>query len=162
MSIASSLSRKVLLLTASIVLFAVPSFAQDAAGVVERIPTAVMSPDSMTSSPDSRSASSKRPAALVPLQVSFALLQAFDVHSTMRALANGGVEANPVVASFVDKPAALFVLKGATTASVLYFTSRIAKHNRTAAIVTMIGLNCGYGLVAWHNYAIGRRNCAGC
>jgi len=47
-------------------------------------------------------------------------------------------------------------LKGATSASVIYFTEKLWKRHRTAAVLTMIGLNCGYGMVAWHNYSIGR------
>jgi hypothetical protein len=41
----------------------------------------------------------QRPA-LVPLYISFGVLQGLDVHSTVRALENGAVEANPLMKGF--------------------------------------------------------------
>jgi hypothetical protein len=49
--------------------------------------TAVLPPESPT----------PRPAAVMPLYVSFVALQLIDVHSTSRALDRGAVEANPLM-----------------------------------------------------------------
>src|SRR5687767_4142792 len=42
----------------------------------------------------------RRPAALLPLYLSFGVLQGLDAHSTSRALGRGAVEANPVMKAF--------------------------------------------------------------
>ena len=46
---------------------------------------------------------SPRPAGLVPLYISFAILQALDLDSTIRAIRNGaGREANPMLQESID------------------------------------------------------------
>src|SRR5438552_12255933 len=49
----------------------------------------------------------KRPAALPALYVSFAGLQALDIHSTLAAIDRGARETNPIVGSAVGSPAVL-------------------------------------------------------
>ena len=161
MSILSRVPKAVVCLTASIVFVAVPSFGQVAVQGFRPAPAVpVAVPDSSPAAtavvPDVTHAPPKRPAALVPLDVTFAALQALDVHSTLRARAYGGREGNPVVAGLVNRPALFIALKGTTAASLIYLTEKLWKRNRTAAVLTMIGVNCGYGMVAWHNYSIGR------
>ena len=95
----------------------------------------------------------ERPAALVPLYVSFATLQALDTASTMRALNRGGSEANPLVAPVVGSPAA-FVGKAAASALAIVASERLWKDHRTLAIATMIGMNVGYSLVVAHNVRV--------
>jgi len=99
-------------------------------------------------------APAQRPAALVPLYISFAALQALDTASTMRALNRGGSEANPVVASVVGSPAAFIGAKAAASALAIAASERLWKDHRAAAIATMIGMNVGYSLVVAHNFRI--------
>ena len=99
-------------------------------------------------------AAPERPAALVPLYVSFATLQALDTASTMRALNRGGSEANPLVAPVVGSPAAFIGAKAAASALAIAASERLWKDHRTLAIATMIGMNVGCSLVVAHNVRV--------
>jgi hypothetical protein len=98
-----------------------------------------------------------RPAALAPLYISFGTLQALDVHSTFRALGNGGREANPIIGNMLGTPAGVVALKGAATIGIIYMAEKVSRRNRTAAVLTMIGLNSAYAMVVARNYSIARR-----
>jgi len=98
-----------------------------------------------------------RPAPLVGLYVSMATLQALDVASTRKALNAGAVEANPLVAPLLESPVALLALKAGVTGATIYVSERLWKKNRVAAVMTMIGLNAGYGAVVAHNYGVAAR-----
>ena len=98
-----------------------------------------------------------RPSVLVPLYVSFATLQGLDIHSTLRAPEFGGREANPVVGSMLGSPAAFIAAKAGMTASIYFVSERLWKRHKTAAVLTMIGLNSSYGAVVAHNYAVEAR-----
>lgn len=99
-----------------------------------------------------------RPAALVPLYLSFTALQALDAHSTLTAVGNGARETNPVVRSTMTMPAGMVALKAGTAVGVVFLTEKLWKRNRTAAVLTMIALNSAYATIAAHNYATaGRR-----
>jgi hypothetical protein len=102
----------------------------------------------------------ERPAPLVPLYVSFAALQALDVHSTLTALDAGGHEANPMIRSTLGNPTGLFLLKAGTAAGVVLITERLWRRNRAAAVVTMIALNSAYATMAAHNYRLGQQSAA--
>jgi hypothetical protein len=110
-----------------------------------------------TSSISTAPANTSRPKALVPLWISFAALQALDMHSTLSGLQTGGREANPVAGTFVGSTAGFASLKIASAGAVIYLTERVRKHNRTAAIVTMIALDSVYAIVVEHNYAVQQR-----
>jgi hypothetical protein len=97
-----------------------------------------------------------RPSVLVPLYVSFATLQALDLHSTSRALAAGGREANPVVGTAVGSPVAMTALKIGAATGIVLLSEKLWKRNRVAAIVMMVTLNSAYAVVASHNYSIAR------
>jgi hypothetical protein len=97
----------------------------------------------------------ERPAALLPLYVSFAALQALDAASTMRALNSGGAEANPLMASVVGSPAVFLGVKAAASAAAIVAAERLWKNHRAAAIATMIGMNIGYSMVVAHNFRVG-------
>jgi hypothetical protein len=99
-----------------------------------------------------------RPAGLVPLYVSFAGLQAIDVHSTLHGLNRGAHEANPVMRGVVESPAAFVAFKTGATIGTMYLTEKLWKRHRKAAILTMIGANVAYGLIASHNYKVARRS----
>jgi len=96
----------------------------------------------------------QRPAALVPLYVSFAALQALDASSTMRALNRGGAESNPLVAPVVGSPTALLGLKAAASAAAIAASERLWKDHRALAIATMIGMNVGCSLAVAHNIRV--------
>jgi hypothetical protein len=99
----------------------------------------------------------QRPAALVPLYISFAGLQALDVHSTLAAVNAGGRELNPIVRSTVDAPVGMFLLKSGAAAGVVFVSEKLWRRNRTAAVLTMIGLNSAYLTIAANNYRSARR-----
>ena len=102
-----------------------------------------------------------RPALLMPLYVSFAGLQVLDTVSTHAALHSGGVEANPLLGSIAGSPAKLLSTKAAVTGAMIFASERLCKQNRVAAVVTMIGINSAYAMIASHNYAVAGRRAAG-
>ena len=99
-----------------------------------------------------------RPASLIPLYVSFAAVQALDIHSTYNGIERGGREANPLLGTVVGSPAAFVAVKAGATAGTIYLAEKIWKRNRKAAIITMIGANIAYGVIASHNYSVARRS----
>ena len=98
-----------------------------------------------------------RPALLVPLYMSFATLQALDIHSTLRAPQFGGREANPVLQGVVGSPGGFIAAKAGIAAGMIYVTEKLWKRNRAAAIITMLALNSTYSVVVGHNYAVESR-----
>ena len=98
----------------------------------------------------------ERPAALVPLYVSFAALQVVDIHSTMTAINSGAREANPVVRNTMNFTG-VFLLKTGTAAGVMLISEKVWPRNRTAAIVTMVALNSAYLTIAANNYRVAAR-----
>ena len=90
---------------------------------------------------------------LLPLYVSFATLQLLDVHSTTRALAIGGVEANPVMRGVAGNPAALVAVKAGVTASTILLAEKVRSRSRVGAILLMAALNSTYATVVAHNYS---------
>jgi Domain of unknown function (DUF5658) len=97
-----------------------------------------------------------RPATLVPLYASFGVMQALDMASTWRALAQGGREGNPVVGSTIGSPIATGALKAGATAGIILLSEKIRRRHPMAAIVTMVALNSAYAVAVSHNYAIAR------
>ena len=96
-----------------------------------------------------------RPAALAPLYVSVATLQALDYASTTRALSSGaGVEANPMMRSIVGNRAAFMAVKVAATAGVILAGEKMWKKNRVAAVILVAALNGALAPIVAHNYAI--------
>ena len=98
-----------------------------------------------------------RPSALVPLYISFATLEALDIHSTLTAVDAGAREANPIAALAGRSPAAMIALKAGTGAGMIYATERLWKRNRVAAVALMVGMNGAYAIVVAHNYSVAAR-----
>jgi len=94
----------------------------------------------------------RRPPALIPLYASFIALEALDVHSTRRGLANGAIEANPAMSGLTDNSVAMVAAKAAGTAGLILASEKIWKKNRTAAVVLMIATNSAMVWVVGHNY----------
>ncbi len=94
---------------------------------------------------------------LPALYGTYGVLQAMDIHSTMAALNNGAHEVSPLLRSTASNPWASTAIKAVTTAGTLYFVSRMAKHHRKAAIITMIAVNGVTAAVVLRNRALARR-----
>ena len=88
----------------------------------------------------------------VPMYGSFVLLQALDVAATRRALNRGAVETNPLIKGIAGSTLALAAVKAAQAAGTIWLTESLRKKHRTAAVVLMIGLNAGYGVVVVRNF----------
>ena len=94
-----------------------------------------------------------RPAALLPLYGSLAVVQALDFDSTLKALSVGHHEANPLLESTARFPAALLAVKAGATASMILVSERLRKRHPKLAIALMAGINSAYAMVAVHNYS---------
>lgn len=95
-----------------------------------------------------------RSHVLTSLYVSYVGLQALDVHSTSRALASGGREANPALRGIAGSPGALIAVKAATTAGTLWVSEQLRKKHPAAAIGLMAALNSVMAVVVSHNYSV--------
>ena len=89
---------------------------------------------------------------MLPLYASFAGLQVLDAHSTVRALQNGGSEANPVMRDLASRPAAFYAVKAGVAASAILLTERLRPKHRIGAIALMAALDSLYTMVVVHNY----------
>jgi hypothetical protein len=86
------------------------------------------------------------------LYVSLAGLSALDVYTTNAGLSRGAAEGNPLMQNVVGSPAAMWAVKGATTATTIYFAERLWRKNQKAkAIAVMIVSNGVMAAVAAHN-----------
>ena len=93
----------------------------------------------------------QRPAALVPLYISFGVLQVLDMHSTLRALERGAGEANPLMKGVADSAVGMATVKAAAGAGVIFAAERIWKHNKVAAVLFMTATNSAMAWVVQHN-----------
>jgi hypothetical protein len=99
----------------------------------------------------------KRPAALVPLYISFGVLQGLDGRTTFRALENGAVEVNPLMKGVADSAVGMAAVKAAAGAGVIFATERMWKHNKVAAVLFMTATNSAMAWVVQHNHRVARR-----
>ena len=128
----------------------------------QETPSPSLPPDSMdiqlaTAAPPTElvaTARPQRPAALVPLYISFVVLQGLDGRSTLRALENGAVEANPLMKGIADSAAGMAVVKAAAGAGVIFATERMWKHNKVAAVLFMTATNSAMAWVVQHNHRV--------
>lgn len=88
------------------------------------------------------------------LFVSTAVLQALDYHSTMRARANGAIEANPLMSKLTDHRLLFAAAKGAVATSTIMLSRQLAKKNKLAAALTLVAVNSAYAMVVSQNYQI--------
>ncbi len=96
----------------------------------------------------------QRAMSLNVLCVSYAALQAIDLHTTFRALDNGAREANPLIGAFSSNKAAMVAFKAGMTAGTIYLVRRSGIKNRTASTIMMAALNSAYAIIAAHNYHV--------
>lgn len=93
-----------------------------------------------------------RPTMLPALYAASAALQGYDAYSTLTALKNGGVEANPLMKNVVKNPAAFVALKASVTVTSIMAAEKMWKSgNRVAAVGVMVASNVMMGMVAAHN-----------
>ena len=125
---------------------------------VARVPPFTLEgqPQSLTIARPAGNGGFSGPALRRGLIVSFGALQALDAHSTLKALKNGGREANPAMSAIASNGAALFAVKAGTVAATAYFAERLSKNHPKRAVVLMALLNSAYVAVVAHNYRVAR------
>ncbi len=96
----------------------------------------------------------QRPLTLDVLCVSYAALQAIDLHTTFRALDNGAREANPLIGGFSSNKAAMIGVKAGMTAGTIYLVRKAGVKNRLASTIMMAAMNSAYAIIAAHNYRV--------
>ena len=93
-----------------------------------------------------------RPTILPALYATFASLQVLDADSTRKAIRGGAAESNPFMMRASWNDPGMFALKAAATVGTIYFVERLWRHNRVAAVTTMIVLNSAYAAIVASNY----------
>ena len=88
------------------------------------------------------------------LYVSTALMQGLDIHSTMKALDNGAIEANPLMKGVTGNKAAFIAMKAGIAAGTIFAAHKASKKNRVAAIVSLVAINSVYAMVVNQNYKV--------
>ena len=100
----------------------------------------------------------KRPAALLPLYISFAGLQGLDIHSSRRGMKSGATrEGNPLMRPFVGNDVAFIAIKACATLGTILVTEKLRKKRPKTAVVLAVAFNVGMAAVVAHNYRIARR-----
>lgn len=103
-------------------------------------------------------ADSRRPAVLVPLYASLAVLQGFDIYTTSAAVSRGGRELNPAMKPVAGKTWTSAAVKTGATAVSIYFLERAWKQNRKGAVIVATIINVATAAVVAHNTSVaGRR-----
>lgn len=140
-----------------------PAYAADAADAQvpaltvtpAMLASATAAPEAPAATPDFGTRSSfshGRPSMLPALYAASAALQGYDAYSTLTALKNGGVEANPLMKTVVKNPAAFVALKAGVTATSIMAAEKMWKSgNRIGAVGVMVASNVMMGMVAAHN-----------
>lgn len=104
------------------------------------------------------SQAASRGGLLPALYVSLAGLNVFDAYTTRTGLSRGAVESNPVLHGVAGNSAALFAVKGGTTAASIFFAERLwRQHRRAEAIAVMVVSNGIMAGVAGRNASILRQ-----
>jgi Domain of unknown function (DUF5658) len=100
---------------------------------------------------------SNRPAPLLPLYASLAVMQGLDIYTTSKAIAAGGAELNPAMQPVASRTWASAAVKAASTAGSIYFIERAWKHNRKGAVILATVINAATAAVVAHNTQVARQ-----
>jgi hypothetical protein len=93
------------------------------------------------------------PRAVFPaLYSGFIATQALDVHSTLRAIDAGAVEANAAMRWATESPARFIALKSATTTGIVFLIEKVRKKHPKTAMFLLVGLNSASAVIVAHNY----------
>jgi hypothetical protein len=93
------------------------------------------------------------PRAVFPVLYSgFIATQALDVHSTLRAIDAGAVEANAAMRWATESPARFIALKSATTTGIVFVVEKLRKKHPKTAMFLLVGLNSASAVIVAHNY----------
>ncbi len=107
------------------------------------------------SNPSNSSSHSNHSPLFTTLYLSFATLQALDVHSTARAISSGaGRESNPALGGIASRPVTFIAIKAATTGATIWMTEKLRKKHRATAVGLMVALNSFVGVVVGHKYSV--------
>jgi hypothetical protein len=99
------------------------------------------------------------PRAVFPaLYSGFIATQALDVHSTLRAIDGGAVEANAAMRWATESPARFIALKSATTTGIVFLVEKVRKRHPKTAMFLLVGLNSASAVIVAHNYRTGSRS----
>lgn len=90
------------------------------------------------------------------LYASTAMLQVLDMHSTLSGLERGAVEANPLMSGVTSHKTAFIAAKAGMAVGTILAARQMSKHNKVAAVLTLIGVNSVYAAVVSHNYKAAR------
>lgn len=93
---------------------------------------------------------------MTSLYASTAVMQALDVHSTLRALDRGAVEANPLMSGATGNKAMFIALKAGVAFSTVMAARNMSKRNKVAAVLTLVAVNSAYAMIVNHNYKVAR------
>lgn len=93
-------------------------------------------------------------AVMGSLYASTAVMQALDIHSTLKGLDRGATEGNPLMAGITSNKAAFIATKVGVAAGTILAARHVAKKNKVAAALTLVALNSAYAFVVSHNYKI--------
>ena len=92
------------------------------------------------------------------MYLSFAALQVMDFVSTNKAIAAGGVEANPAMSGIVNNLGAFMAVKDCNAAAASFLSEKVAKRHPRRATIMMAVLNTAYAGIVAHNYRVARSN----
>jgi hypothetical protein len=97
----------------------------------------------------------KRPVTLTALYGTYVSIQALDVVSTHRAIANGAQERNPLMRG--GSVGTMIAVKAASGAATIFFAERMWKKNRVGAVLVMAALNGASAAIVARNQRNARR-----
>ena len=101
----------------------------------------------------------ERPHWLTPMHIATVTLQMLDAHSTYSAIHDARiVEANPLMRSLAERPAALVAVKAGVAAAIVYSTEKLARRHRVAAFVSALAVNSAYSMLVARNYSVAEQN----
>lgn len=94
---------------------------------------------------------------MTSLYATTAAMQMMDVHSTLKSMKVGAIEANPLMSGLVKNRAAFLTTKAAMAAATIYAAHKMAKNNKLGAALTLVAINSAYAMIVKNNYKIAGR-----